>query len=72
LYEPGEWLTKVIGDALGNFFKDPYLLWFVSEDAVRNKTLPSNIANIASIIIEKAKAKKAASLQSNWIMGLDL
>ena len=41
LYEPGEWLTKVIGDALNNFFKDPYLLWFVSEDAVRNKTLPS-------------------------------
>jgi len=72
LYEPGEWLTKVIGDALGNFFKDPYLLWFVSEDAVRNKTLPSNIANIASIIIEKAKAKKAASLQEQLDYGLRL
>ena len=72
LYEPGEWLTKVIGDALNNFFKDPYLLWFVSEDAVRNKTLPSNIANIASIIIEKAKAKKAASLQEQLDYGLRL
>jgi len=72
LYEPGEWLTTVIGDALNNFFKDPYLLWFVSEDAVRNKTLPSNIANIASIIIEKAKAKKAASLQEQLDYGLRL
>ena len=72
LYEPGEWLTKVIGDALNNFFKDPYLLWFVSEDAVRNKTLPSNIANIAALIIEKAKAKKAASLQEQLDYGLRL
>src|SRR4029079_14338446 len=72
LYEPGEWLTKVIGDALNNFFKDPYLLWFVSEDAVRNKTLPSNIANIASIIIEKAKAKKAATLQEQLDYALRL
>ena len=72
LYEPGEWLTKVISDALGNFFKNPYLLWFVSEDAVRNKTLPLNIANIASIIIEKAKAKKAASLQEQLDYGLRL
>ena len=72
LYEPGEWLTKVIGDALNNFFKDPYLLWFVSEDAVRNKTLPSNIANIASIIIEKAKAQKTESLQQQLDYGLRL
>src|SRR4030095_6395862 len=36
LYSPGEWLTNVIGDALKGFFKDPYLLWFVSEDPVRN------------------------------------
>lgn len=63
LYEPGEWLTNVIGDALNGFFKHPYLLWFVSEDAVRNKTLPSNIANIASIIIEKIKAGNSATLQ---------
>ena len=63
LYKPGEWLTSVIGNALNNFFKDPYLLWFVSEDAVRNKTLPRNIANIAKIIIEKVKEEKAENLQ---------
>jgi len=63
LYSPGEWLTNVIGDALNSFFKDPYLLWFVSEDAVRNRSLPPNIASIAAIIIQKARSEKAASLQ---------
>ncbi len=63
LYSPGEWITSVIGDALKDFFKDPYLLWFVSEDAVRNRKLPKNIANIASIIIQKAKSQNATNLQ---------
>src|SRR5215813_13747157 len=63
LYSPGEWLTTVIGNALEGFFKDPYLLWFVSEDAVRNGKLPRNIANIASIIIQKAKSQKQSNLQ---------
>jgi hypothetical protein len=63
LYKPGKWLTSVIGDALNGFFKAPYLLWFISEDAVRNKTLPANIDKIASIIIEKAKNEKADNLQ---------
>ena len=63
LRSPGSWLTNQIGNALDSFFKDPYLLWFVSEDAVRNKILPSNIAIIAEIIIEKARTEKAESLQ---------
>lgn len=63
LVVPGKWLTSVIGDALNGFFKDPYLLWFVSEDAVRNKVLPTNIPDIASIIIQKIKHQKATSLQ---------
>jgi len=63
LYSPGNWLRQQIANALDSFLKDPYLLWFVSEDAVRNKTLPSNIATIAEIIIQKAKEEKAESLQ---------
>lgn len=63
LSSPGNWLTDQIGDALKTFFNDPYLLWFVSEDAVRNDTLPPNIATIARIIIEKAKELDAESLQ---------
>jgi peptide-methionine (S)-S-oxide reductase len=63
LHSPGNWLRDQIGNALDSFFKDPYLLWFVSEDAVRNRSLPSNITAIADIIIQKAKAEKADSLQ---------
>jgi peptide-methionine (S)-S-oxide reductase len=63
LYSPGSWLRDQIGDALDSFFIDPYLLWFVSEDAVRNNFLPANIALIAGIIIQKAKSEKASSLK---------
>ena len=63
LRSPGIWLRNQIGDALDSFFKDPYLLWFVSEDAVRNKVCLSNIDVIADIIIQKIKAGKTASLQ---------
>jgi hypothetical protein len=63
LRSPGNWLTNQIGDALKTYFKDPYLLWFVSEDAVRNNTLPPNVATIAQIIIDKAKEQQAESLQ---------
>jgi len=72
LYFPGEWVTDVIGDALKSFFKDPYLLWFASEDAVRNGRLPKNIATIASTIIQKAKSKNAVNLQEQLDYALRL
>jgi len=72
LHSPGEWLTNAIGDALKGFFKDPYLLWFVSEDPVRHNSLPPNIANIASIVIQKAKAESAANLQEQLDYALRL
>jgi hypothetical protein len=72
LYSPGEWLTNVIGEPLTGFFKHPYLLWFVSEDAVRNGKLPKNIATIASIIIEKARTQTATSLQEQLDYALKL
>jgi hypothetical protein len=55
LYSSGKWLTDAIPHALKSFFEDPFLLWFVSEDSARIGTLPQNIANIASIIIDRAK-----------------
>ena len=69
---PGEWLTSAIGDAIKTFFKDPYLLWFVSEDAVRNGKLPKNIASIAAIIIQKAKSGNASNLQEQLDYALRL
>ena len=72
LYSPGNWLREQISNALDSFFKDPYLLWFVSEDAVRNKTLPPNIATIADTIIQKIKKEKAKSMQEQLDYGIKL
>jgi hypothetical protein len=63
LHSTGTWLTDQIGQALNTFLKDPYLLWFVSEDPVRKGTLPPNICTLASVIIQKAKAQKSPTLQ---------
>jgi hypothetical protein len=42
LEAPGEWLRGQIGAALDRFFRHPYLLWFVTEDAVRTGQLSVN------------------------------
>lgn len=54
LREPGQWLRSKIGGALEGFFREPYLLWFVAEDPVRNGTLPPNVAEVAAAIIDAA------------------
>jgi peptide-methionine (S)-S-oxide reductase len=48
-------LRGKIGSAADDFFQNPYLLWFVAEDPVRNGTLPANIAEIARTIIGAAR-----------------
>jgi len=58
-----EWLRRQVGDAADGFFADPYLLWFVAEDPVRNGRLPSNIAEIIRVIVAAARAQNAATLQ---------
>src|SRR5215470_11056912 len=63
LRSPSNWLTDQIGQALKTFFKEPYLLWFVAEDPVRNNRLPANIAGIAQIIIDSLEEQHADSLQ---------
>jgi len=63
LKSAGKWLTDKVGDAVKRFFKNPYLLWFVAEDPVRNNKLPSNIASAAAIIINHARDQKIKTLQ---------
>jgi peptide-methionine (S)-S-oxide reductase len=63
LLTPGAWLREKIGGALDGFFRQPYLLWFVAEDPVRNKQLPANIAALTATIIDKAKKEQVPSLQ---------
>jgi peptide-methionine (S)-S-oxide reductase len=60
---PGAWLRDKVGGALDGFFRQPYLLWFVAEDPVRNGKLPGNIAHVARTIIETAKRDAVDSLQ---------
>jgi peptide-methionine (S)-S-oxide reductase len=55
LAAPGPWLRDKIGGALDGFFKDPYLLWFVSEDVPVHGHLPKNIAEVARAILRSAR-----------------
>lgn len=63
LFEPGDWLRTQIGRALDGFFKHPYLLWFVTEDAVRTGRLSVNIGAVTRTIIEAARRAGASDLQ---------
>jgi len=63
LKSPGEWLRGQIGAALDGFFKHPYLLWFVTEDAVRTGQLSVNVAEVARVIIRAARRAGVTDLQ---------
>jgi peptide-methionine (S)-S-oxide reductase len=64
LESPGPWLRDQIGPALDGFFNRPYLLWFVTEDAVRTGRLSANVADIARVIIQAAKRTGVDDLQN--------
>jgi hypothetical protein len=72
LEEPGAWLRDAIGPALDSFFARPYLLWFVSEDAVRAGTLPENIAALTRAIIAAARRAGAPNLKEQLDYALRL
>jgi hypothetical protein len=72
LTAPGAWLRDAVGGALDGFFREPYLLWFVAEDPVRNGTLPANIAGVAQAIIDAARREGAPNLQEQLDYALTL
>ena len=72
LFDPGSWLRNKIGDALNGFFREPYLLWFVAEDPVRNNHLPGNIDSIAKTIIDRLKFLHTTSMQEQLDYGIRL
>jgi peptide-methionine (S)-S-oxide reductase len=71
LTEPGDCVRSQIGPALEGFFKDPYLLWFVTEDAVRIGQLSANVGAIARAIIEAAKQAAVTDLKHQLDSTLD-
>jgi ankyrin repeat protein len=72
LASPGSWLRDKVGNALDSFFQQPYLLWFVAEDPVRNGSLPSNIAEVARTIIRAAQHAGVGSLHEQLDYALQL
>src|SRR5262249_7238103 len=69
---PGFWLRDKVGGALDGFFRQPYLLWFVAEDPVRNGKLPRNIAEVARTIVRAAQRAGLGSLQEQVDVALRL
>jgi peptide-methionine (S)-S-oxide reductase len=69
---PGDWLRDKVGNALDGFFQQPYLLWFVAEDPVRNGKLPHNVAQVTRTIIQAAKREGVDSLQEQLDYALRL
>src|SRR5262249_12626679 len=69
---PGGWLRDKVGGAVDGFFKQPYLLWFVAEDPVRNGKLPRSIAQVARTIIEVARRERVENLQEQLDYALRL
>src|SRR5438132_1459261 len=72
LDNPGAWLRDQVGGALDGFFQQPYLLWFVAEDPVRNGKLPRNIAQVTRTIIQAAKREPGDSLREQLDYALRL
>jgi len=72
LASPGAWLRDVAGSALNGFFRQPYLLWFVAEDPVRNGRLPANIADVCRTIVDAARRNSASNVQEQLDHALTL
>lgn len=69
---PGDWLRAKVGGALEGYFRQPYLLWFVAENPIRNETLPLKIADVTRTIIAAATRERVPSLQEQLDYTLEL
>jgi hypothetical protein len=45
------------------YFKDPYLLWFVADNPIRNEKLSSNIVEVTKVIIDALQKSKNENYQ---------
>jgi hypothetical protein len=54
------------------YFRQPYLLWFVAENPIRNGTLPKNIAQVTRTILKavERQAPDAFQEQIDYALGL--
>ena len=61
LLQPGTWLSEKVGDALQDFFKEPYLLWFVADNPIRHERLPANIVEVTHLLIDAVRQHASES-----------
>ena len=54
------------------YFRQPYLVWFVAENPIRNGSLPENIAQVAGAIVMAARREGVDSLQEQLDAALGL
>ncbi|WP_339814515.1 ankyrin repeat domain-containing protein [uncultured Imperialibacter sp.] len=54
------------------YFKDPYLLWFVADNPIRNDKLPVNIVEVTQLLLKQVKQQAPASFQEqiDYTLGL--
>jgi len=56
----------------GGYFKDPYLLWFIADNPIRNGKLAPNIAEITALLIGRVKSRSEDSWQEQLDYALGL
>lgn len=54
------------------YFKNPYLLWFIADNPIRNFKLAGNIVEITQLLVDAVKqyAPETAQLQLDYALGL--
>ena len=54
------------------YFKDPWLIWFVADNPIRNEKLVPNIVEVTRLLIQAVKQEAAASAQEqlDYTLGL--
>ena len=57
-------------DAFEGYFARPYLLWFVAENPIRNRWLPSNIADVTRFLLGAAARAGTVEEQVGGALGL--
>jgi peptide-methionine (S)-S-oxide reductase len=72
LKSPGDWLRDLVDGALEGYFREPYLLWFIAENPIRNDKLPPNIAEVTKSIIAKARSEYVPEIQEQLDYALGL
>jgi peptide-methionine (S)-S-oxide reductase len=65
-------ITERLDSPTGDYFDNPYLVWFVADNPIRNGKLPDNIVEITTMLAAAVKqyAPDTAAQQLDYALGL--